>query len=141
MPSRRTSDRRLAYGGVVLQWFALTSDRFALSAKALLGGGQATLPQTITQVIGLPSPRELERLTPSQVNDLIRTHTITTTVRARQEFMLAEPEMNARLSLSKHVRLTVGAGYRFAETDWRRGGDIRRRLSGATGSLGLQIGG
>lgn len=141
MPSRRTSDRRLAYGGVVVQWFAMTSDRFGLSAKALLGGGQATLPETITQVIGLPGPRELERLTPPQVNDLIRTHTVTTTVRARQEFMLAEPEVNARLSLSRHVRLTLGAGYRFAGTDWRRGGDTRRRLNGATGSLGLQIGG
>jgi len=140
MPERGRSDRELAYGGAVLQWFVRSSDRFGFSAKALLGGGRATLPDTITQILPLPQPRELERLTPAQITDLLRTRTVTQTIRLRENFVMAEPEVNARIGLARHVRLTVGAGYRFAGTDWRRGGDARRRLSGATGSLGVQIG-
>src|SRR2546430_11462498 len=47
------------------------------------------------------------------------------------------------LGLARHVRLTLGAGYRFAGNDWRRGGGFDRgqRISGAVGSLGVQIGG
>jgi len=143
MPTNRSNDRRLAYGGVVMQWFVANSDRFGLSAKALLGGGRATLPDTVTQVVGVPIGRDTDRLTPAQLRDLIQSHTVTTTVRSRQDFLVAEPELNARLGLAKHVRLTLGAGYRFAGNDWRRGGgfDRGRRISGAVGSLGVQIGG
>jgi len=143
MPTNRSSDRRLAYGGVVMQWFVTSGARFGLSAKALLGGGRATLPETVTQVVGLPFGRDVDRLTPAQLNDLIRVHTLTTTVRSREDFLVAEPEVNARFGLMKHVRLTLGAGYRFAGNDWRRGGgfDRGRRISGAVGSLGVQIGG
>ena len=143
MPTTQSNDRRLAYGGVVMQWFVANSDRFGLSAKALLGGGRATLPETVSQVVGLPFGRDVDRLTPAQMNDLIRAHTVTTTVRLRQDFLVAEPEVNARLGLARHVRLTLGAGYRFAGNDWRRGGGFDRgqRISGAVGSLGVQIGG
>ena len=144
LPERGRSDRELAYGGAVLQWFIANGDRFGLSARGLLGGGRATLPTTVTEVIGLPSPRDLDRLTPAQRTDLIRSHTVTTTIRSSQDFAVAEPEVNARFGLAKHVRLSLGAGYRFAGSDWRRDGfdrDSSRRLSGATASLGLQIGG
>jgi hypothetical protein len=155
MPERRRGgDRELAYGGAVLQWFVSTSDRFGFSAKALLGGGRATLPGTITQILPLPPQRDLDRLTPAQLAELLRSRTFTSAIRLRQDFVVAEPEVNARISLARHVRLTVGAGYRFAGTDWRgqrgqRGengengenGNTRRRLSGATASLGVQIGG
>jgi len=143
MPTNQSNDRRLAYGGAVMQWFVVNSDRFGVSAKALLGGGRATLPETVTQVVGLPFGRDVDRLTPTQLRDLIQAHTVTTAVRFRQDFLVAEPELNARLGLTRHVRLTLGAGYRFAGNDWRRGGldDRGRRISGAVGSLGVQIGG
>ena len=141
MPTNGSNDRRLAYGGVVMQWFVVDGDRFGVSAKALLGGGRATLPDTVTQVVGFPIGRDADRLTPAQLRDLIQSHTVTTTVRSRQDFLVAEPELNARLGLAKHVRLTLGGGYRFAGNDWRRGGgfDRGRRISGAVGSLGVQI--
>ena len=142
MPTRGSNDRRLAYGGFVMQCFVANGDRFGLSAKALLGGGRATLPDTVTQVVGFPLGRETDRLTPAQLRDLVQAHTVTTTVRFRQDFLLAEPELNARVGLAKHVRLTLGAGYRFAGNDRRGGGfDAGHRISGAVGSLGLQIGG
>jgi hypothetical protein len=144
MATDRSRLRQLAYGGVVLQWFALNHDRLGVSGKVLLGGGQATTPQAVTQVVGLPNPRELDRLTQAQFNDLVRAHTVTTTIGLRQDFFVAEPELNARLALAKGVRLTFGAGYRFAGDDWwrhRGGGGRNDRISGAVGSLGVQIGG
>ncbi len=149
MPERGRSDRELAYGGAVFQWFVRSSDRFGVSAKALLGGGRATLPGTFTQILPLPPQRELDRLTPAQLAELLRSRTVTSAVRLRQDFVVAEPEVNARIGLARHVRLTLGAGYRFAGTDWRgqRGdsggenGNSRTRLSGATASVGVHIGG
>jgi hypothetical protein len=142
MATDRSRQRSLGYGGFVMQWFIANGDRFGLSAKALLGGGRATVPQTVTQIVGLPSARELDRLTPQQRNDLIRDRTVTTTIGVREDVLVAEPEVNARFGLARHVRLTLGAGYRFAGNDWRRGGfDRGQRVSGAVGSLGVQIGG
>lgn len=143
MAQGRRSDRQLAYGGAVVQWFAHNGGTFGWSAKALLGGGSATLPDTITEIRPLPSPRDLERLTPAQINDLLRSRTVTTTVRLREDFVVAEPELNARFTVSKHVRFTVGAGYRFTGTERDRRFDSfnsRTRLNGATGSFGVQIG-
>jgi hypothetical protein len=142
MATDRSRQRSLGYGGFVMQWFIANGDRFGLSAKALLGGGRATVPQTVTQIVGLPGARELDRLTPQQRNDLIRARTVTTTIGVREDVLVAEPEVNARFGLARHVRLTLGAGYRFAGNDWRRGGfDRGQRVSGAVGSLGVQIGG
>ena len=143
MAQRRGSDHQLAYGGAVVQWFAHNGSTFGWSAKALLGGGRATLPETVTQIIlpPLPDPRA-GRTTPPIPQ--LPPRTVTITVRERQDFVVAEPEVNARVGLMKHVRVSFGAGYRFAGNDWRRGGfnrDASRRLSGATATFGVQIGG
>jgi hypothetical protein len=152
MPEQHRDDREMAYGGLVMQWFARTNERFGFSVKGLVGGGRATVPTRVIEIRPLPEPRELARLTPAQINDLMRSRT--STVRLREDFLVAEPEVNARIGLARHVRLTVGAGYRFAGSGWRgwrgqRGensenaenSDIRTRLSGVTASLGVQIGG
>jgi len=142
MAQRRGSDHQLAYGGAVVQWFGHNGSTFGWSAKALLGGGEATLPETVTQIILTPVPTPRPSPTTPPIPPL-PPRTVTTTVRVRQEFVVAEPELNARFSLSKHVRLTVGAGYRFTGTDRFRGRglDSNTRLNGATGTFGVQIGG
>jgi len=142
LAEKRRSDRQMAYGGLVLQWFLLKGDRFGLGAKGLFGGGRATQQGTVTEILPPLNLRDLGRLTPPQINpELLRPRTITTTVRLREDFLVAEPELTARIGLTRHVRLTVGAGYRFTGAADRRGNDGRLRLNGATGSLGLQIGG
>jgi hypothetical protein len=55
----------------------------------------------------------------------------------RDEFFVAEPELDARVRLTKNVWLTGGVGYRLVTAD-RRDDD---RLRGATASVSLQIGG
>ena len=55
----------------------------------------------------------------------------------RDEFFVAEPEATVIVGLTRHVRVTAGAGYRLIAG--ARG--TRDRLDGATGSVALQIGG
>ena len=48
-----------------------------------------------------------------------------------------EPEADVLIRLTRGMRITAGAGYRFTFADY--GGDSR--LRGAVGTVGLQIGG
>jgi hypothetical protein len=141
LPSRRSDDRRLAYGGAIFRWYLVNSDRFGVSAGTLLGAGQATVPDTITQLVFTPP---VPRTGPNVPTPTPQPRSITTTVRLQDAFVVAEPEVTARIGVAEHVRLTFGAGYRFAGTDWRRNrgfdGDSSRRLSGATATFGVQIG-
>jgi len=138
------SDRELAYGGVVLQWFVHNGSRFGWSARVLAGGGEATLPGTVTQIIYPPVPDP--RIVPPRPIPPPQLRTVN--IRVREGFVVAEPEVNARIGLSKHVRLTIGAGYRVTGSDRRfrdgfdgDGFDRTNRINGATGTLGIQIGG
>ena len=118
-----TRGRDLAYGGLVLQWFGRSrDDTFGFGAKTLLGGGRSDSTETV------------------QVLD--RGKLISQSVRLRQDFLVAEPEVDAIVRFTKHVRLTIGAGYRFTGRGREQFFDgPRQNLSGAVGSIGLQIGG
>jgi hypothetical protein len=125
------SDREMAYGGLVLQWLARKNSRIGFGAKGLLGGGEATLSDTVS--VRVPEIRG--------PNGRVVTPATTTSqrVRFRDGFVLAEPEALLSLKLTRSLRLAVGAGYRFTGSDRRGiGGD---RLDGATGSVALQISG
>jgi len=126
--ANRSGGRRMAYGGFVMQWLARSNDRVGFGAKALVGGGQATLTDTFTQLIRVPAFPPSRQTTTRQV---------TSQVRVRDEFFVAEPEIDARVRLTKNIRLTGGVGYRLVSAD-RRDDD---RLRGATASVSLQIGG
>lgn len=121
-------DRDLAYGGLVLQWLARTSAPLGFSVKGLIGGGATTLTQTVTPLARRPGFDDNRRDTISGRSFRVRTH---------QGFFVAEPEADVLVRLTRHMRLTVGAGYRFVAADR----DADDRLRGAVGTLGLQIGG
>ncbi len=117
-----TRDRDLAYGGLVLQWFGHTNDTVGFSVKTLIGGGSSPSFQTV---------RVLDR---GRLTNL--------SVRIRQDFFVAEPEVDARIRLTRHLRLTTGVGYRATSRGRDQvDRDARPNLSGAVGSIGLQIGG
>ena len=125
-------DREMAYGGLVVQWLARTRGPAAFGVKALFGGGEATMNETV--FIGIPEVRWAN----GQI--IVPPNTRSQVLRFRRGFAVAEPELLGLVRLSKHVKLTGGVGYRFAGTDHREDvGSVR--LSGATGSLSLQIGG
>jgi hypothetical protein len=119
--------REMAYGGLVLQWLGGGDGRFGWSTKTLLGGGYAETPSDVHILIYPPRDEAF---------------------RFRQTFFVAEPELDALVRITSHVRLAVGAGYRFTGTEG--GGRGHRdegfnipgsRLNGVVGSIGLQIGG
>jgi hypothetical protein len=119
-----TPGREMVYGGLVLQWLGGGNDTFAFGAKTLLGGGRAESTGTV-QVLD----RGL----------------INTSIRTRQDFFVAEPEVDALIRIASHLRLAVGAGYRFTGADrydrYAFDAPGRMRLNGAVGSISLQIGG
>lgn len=128
-------DREMAYGGLVVGWFAGAKRRVGFGAKGLIGGGRATLVESIDGVFGRDA-RDVRRLeVSSPVTSLLIPPRIN--LRIRDDFFVAEPEATVIVGLSQHVRVTAGAGYRLI------GGvrGIRDRLEGATGSVALQIGG
>jgi hypothetical protein len=122
-------NRELAYGGLVLQWLSGVNRRVGYSVKGLVGGGEATLSQTRSQLVNVRDPRG--------GRDSVRT-SVPVQVRTRSAFFVAEPGADALVRLTRHIRLTVGAGYRFTVAE--RGID-EDRLRGAVGTIGVQIGG
>ena len=122
-------NREMAYGGLVAQWLARTDRRIGYSVKGLVGVGQATVLRSFSQIVPVRDPRD--------VRDVGRTFR-SVDVRTRPNFFVAEPEADALIRLTRRLRLTVGAGYRFVAVE--RGGDDDG-LRGAVGTVGLQIGG
>jgi hypothetical protein len=124
-----SSDRKMAYGGFIMQWMGFTSGPLGVGAKLLVGGGQATLASTVYAPNPGPFPPNMS--TPPTVT--------TARIRYNEGFYVAEPEVNLFVKLGKNVRIAAGGGYRFADTGYYNGDGTR--LSGFTGSLGLQFGG
>ncbi len=126
------SDLKMGYGGVVVGIQARTDRMFGAGAKALFGGGSATLGTTVSEFVIPPPVAAAPGQRPQAQQPVLRTFS----VRQRTDFVVAEPEANVFVNFSKHARLSGGVGYRFVGD---RGFD--RRLRGATASVALQIGG
>jgi len=129
-------DRKVAYGGLVLQWLTHTDSRIGFGAKALIGGGQATLGTTLSQNFRLPDLPNAPAV--SQVfRDLDRLFHPPTTIRVRHDegFFIAEPQVDLVVRLARQLRLNAGVGYRLIGAEGRD----ERRLRGASGSIALEI--
>jgi hypothetical protein len=132
------NDRKMAYGGLVLQLLTHSDRRIRFGIKGLIGGGRATLGTTIQPALDfrdLPNLPDLRRFGIS-LDRVLRAPT-STRIRLSEGFFVAEPQLDIVVRLSRQIRLTGGAGYRLIAADGRDDG----RLRGATGGIGLQIGG
>jgi len=132
------SDRKMAYGGLVLQLLAHSDRRIGFGIKGLIGGGSATLGTTIQPAFDfrdLPNLPDLRRLD-LDLDRFLRAPT-PTRIRLSEAFFIAEPEFDVVVRLTRQLRLTGGVGYRLIDAEGRDD----HRLSGATGTIGLQIGG
>jgi hypothetical protein len=123
-------DHAMAYGGLSVQWLEHVKDPVGFTLKGLVGGGSATLTGVGTAYYppyGPGGPVVTPQYGPNYA----------VTYRYSEGFFIAEPEVGVLLNFSRHMRLTGGASYRFIQG----AGSDNHRLSGATGSIGLQIGG
>jgi len=141
----------MSYGGAVVQWTFHADRRFALSARALIGGGGATVTDTLAN-LGIPTDGHVPVVDPRHgygdghfpgpgfpdhrpgpppfgPNSLVRVH---------DGFFVTEPQVSATIRLKHWLRLDAGVGYRF--TAGARA-DLDERLRGVSGSFALQIGG
>jgi hypothetical protein len=121
-----TNNRSLGYGGFLMQWFGRTSETFGFSGKMLIGWGEAESTQAF-QVVDNRGRTSLQ------------------TARVHQDFYVFEPEVNGLVRLSRNVRLTGGAGYRFTGNGWYNnyyysyGYPNSLSPSGWTASVGVQF--
>jgi len=117
-------DRGLGYGGIVLGIFTPVDRPFSFGVKTLMGGGEATVTRSVAYYVEGPQPRSAPQLR-------------TTNVRYHEGVGVFEPEANAVFRVADHFRISVGVGYRWTGHDHGGPGG----LDGATGTVGLQIGG
>jgi hypothetical protein len=127
----------LGYGGAIVEWFASRSEPVTFSLRALVGGGEGSLPVTVGPY---PPPRPPRRMSGMFPQDDSRWYDHSgygypATAVAHVGFFVTEPQMNLSFRLGDWLQLGVGAGYRFI------GGasGLENRLKGPTASLSLQF--
>jgi len=116
--ANRSDDFEMTYGGLLIGWTVPTGSRIRVGGRGLFGFGTATLGDAVS----VRTPRSSF------------THTVV--FRQRDDFVFAEPQAQAHVSVSSHIAVDATAGYRFAGWD----DFLNDRLNGATGSLAMQIG-
>jgi hypothetical protein len=124
-----SADRKMAYGGLVVEWSLARSRRFGLSFGALVGGGSSTLG---VDVLGFPRGRFPHHRWP----DTDPGEPETVRVGAREGFFIAEPQANVSLLLTRWLRLGAGVGYRLLGG----AGQFESRLRGVSGTVSVQMG-
>jgi hypothetical protein len=117
--------RRMAYGGLTLRWLARGSERFDYGVRALIGGGEATLGNTVVELLPVRVPG----------SNLLTRQPVTVSVLDRENFFIAEPEANAAFRVLPHLRVSGGVGYRLIAS----AGRDNSRLRGVTGTVGVQL--
>ena len=138
--ANRDENFKMQYFGGVGSWTLGARRKVGLRAGALVGGGSATLAKTYGDLFG-----EI----PAGAPGLGRDHrlsfrgrggspiTSATLVRVNEDFFIAEPQVNAVMSLTKWLHLDAGVGYRLIG-----GADLLSEdLRGISGSIALQLGG
>ena len=138
--ANRDDNFKMQYFGGVGSWTIGARRKVGLRAGALVGGGSATLAKTYGDLFGE---------TPAGAPGLNRDHglssrgrggspiTSATLVRVNEDFFIAEPQVNAVMSLTRWLHLDAGIGYRLIG-----GADLLNEdLRGISGSIALQLGG
>ena len=118
--------RRLSYGGLLVEWRQGTDKALGFSVKGLLGAGTATASRTVTLIAFDP-----DHAIPPPSTSLG-----TATLAFREDFFVAEPQVDVLLKVAPHVRLHVGGGYRAVSG----ANGLEREIRGATGSISLEFG-
>jgi hypothetical protein len=129
--TNRDDDFKLAYGGPVVEWLALTNRRIGFGVRALVGFGTATLPVPVTEIVD-------ERVLASATGR----HRVrfdlwdpTGTIAIDDGFFIAEPQANVHFNLTRGQRIVFGVGYRATAGAHF----IDDQLNGLSGSISYQL--
>ncbi|HQZ38130.1 MAG TPA: hypothetical protein PLH72_03730 [Vicinamibacterales bacterium] len=131
--TNRDDDFKLAYGGAVIEWLARSNHKIGFGVRALIGGGSATLPRTLGDIVNIDR-RDFRVERPVRFG---RGLDPGPRIAVRDDFFIAEPQLNLLLNLSRRYRVSFGVGYRAIGAAPALGD----QLQGVSGSVALQIGG
>jgi hypothetical protein len=124
-------NRKLAYGGAVVEWREHPGDGpIGFAIKGLVGFGQSTMTSTVNLVDNRYGPfLDRDRSPSAQATTAI--------IRFDQGFFVAEPQAELLIGLARNVRLNCGVGYRAVGA----ANGVENRLRGVSGGIGLEFGG
>lgn len=124
-----SSGRKMAYGGLVVEWALARTRRVGLSFGALVGGGSSTLG---VEVIGYPPGRLPGRhwraRDPGEPQTFL--------VAVSEGYFVAEPQARASLLFTRWLRLGMGVSYRLLGG----AGEFDSRLRGFSGTVSIELG-
>jgi hypothetical protein len=127
-------DRSLGYGGLLLGWSISPTSRIRFGGRGLVGVGSAELGRDLLVPTRDADPRLFARFgAPARPSPPPAS---TIRVRARDDFMVLEPQADAVTKVNDHIGVDVSVGYRWTAFD----DGLRERIDGVTGSLALQLG-
>ncbi len=129
----RDDDFKLAYGGAVVEWLARSDRKIGFGVRSLVGGGSATLPRTLGELVTVDSRAAGGR--GIRFGGGRTSFDPTTRIAVRDDFVIAEPQANLLVNFTRRYRLAVGIGYRLV--GWAPA--LGDQLSGASGSLSIQF--
>lgn len=135
--TNRDDDFKLAYGGPVVEWIVRAERRIGFGVRALVGAGSATLPVPVTELIDERILATPSRRSSSRRGGSLQIFDPATTVAVRDDFFVAEPQLNMMWNITRGQRLVFGLGYRAVGSASLLGD----ALDGVSGSVAYQIGG
>ena len=132
--TNRSRNFEFQTGGALVGYTLFRHSALALTPSLYAGLGSAQLTRPYGEIFDTSRPGMMAANgRPSTVANTIP---LSTPVRIRDSFFVAEPRVNGVIGIRPWMRLTVGAGYRFiGDSRW-----LDNQLKGASGSVGLQFG-
>ncbi len=129
----------LQYGGALARWTFRANRAIGLSTGVLLGVGTATLTRPYGDFVDdgpVPNPAAAQAGNRVRFGSFTRP-TNSTPVRVHDDFVVAEPHVNAVVKLTSWLHVDAGVGYRFIGASDLLDTHVR----GASGSVALRFGG
>ncbi len=141
-------DRGLWYFGGVFGWMPGGDRPITVSARVLLGFGEAEYSSTYTDYVTVGGPMPFNPTNRNQPPPTLRP--VNYSVRYNEDVFVAEPQVDVAFRIAPWGRITAGAGYRAVDSYhyhdyygydyYGDHPDNGHRLHGATASVSLQLG-
>lgn len=132
--TNREDDFKLAYGGAVVQWMALGNRTIGFGIRTLVGGGSATLPRTLGELVNVNAA---DGHTGRDARFGGRTFDPAARIAVNDDFVIVEPQLDVLWNVTRRYRISLGVGYRAIGAAPYLGD----QLKGASGSIAVQVGG
>ena len=133
--ANQDDDFSMWYAGPVIEWLVRTDRRIGFGMRGLVGGGSATLPLPLSDVLDPHILALNDRVTRNRRGVDLQLWDPTARVGVRDDFFIVEPQLNMLVNFTRGQRLVFGLGYRAVGAAPTLGD----QLNGISGSVSYQI--